>query len=118
LCEFWYNSNWHSSFGHSPFQVIYGHQPRYFGITASDHIAPADVDKWLEERKLLIAAVRLQLLCMQQRMKVQADKHRFECTFLVGDEVFLKLQPYVQSYVVHSASHKLSFKYYGPYRIL
>lgn len=31
--------------------------------------------------------------------------------------MFLKLQPYVQSFVVHRAHHKLAFRYYGPYPI-
>lgn len=51
-------------------------------------------------------------------MKHQADKHRSERTFSVGDEVFLKLQPYVQSSVTQRACHKLSFKFFGPYRVL
>ena len=32
--------------------------------------------------------------------------------------MFLKLQPYVQSSVVHRANHKLAFKYFGPFLIL
>jgi hypothetical protein len=35
------------------------------------------------------------LLRAQDRMKRQADKGRSERVFLVGDKVFLKLQPYV-----------------------
>ena len=31
------------------------------------------------------------------RMKHQANQHRSECTFQVGDMVFLRLQPYKQS---------------------
>lgn len=58
------------------------------------------------------------LLRMQQRMKHQADKNRSERVFAVGDEVFLKLQPYVQTYVHCRANHKLSFKFFGPFRIL
>jgi hypothetical protein len=36
----------------------------------------------------------------------------------VGDMVYLKLQPYVQSSVAPREAHKLSFKFFGPYMIL
>jgi hypothetical protein len=48
---------------------------------------------------------------------VYADKHRTERVFAAGDQVFLKLQPYVQSSVVHRANHKLAFRYYGPFLV-
>ncbi|XBH78185.1 hypothetical protein VPH35_104520 [Triticum aestivum] len=51
-------------------------------------------------------------------MKDQADKHRIEHTFVVGESVFLKLQPYLQSSVAPRANHKLAFKYYGPFKIV
>jgi hypothetical protein len=56
LCEFWYNTNWHASLGKSPFELLYGHQPRYFGITASGQIASADIAAWLRERTLVLAS--------------------------------------------------------------
>jgi hypothetical protein len=58
LCEFWYNTNWHASLGKSPFELLYGHQPRYFGITASDQIATADIEAWLRERTLVLASAQ------------------------------------------------------------
>lgn len=118
LCEFWYNTNWHSSLGKSPFELLYGRQPRYFGITASDSIASGDVQEWLRDRALVIASVRHHLLRMQQRMKSQADKHRTERTLTVGTEVFLRLQPYLQSSVAKRANHKLPFKFFGPFKIV
>lgn len=63
-------------------------------------------------------SVRRHLLRAQQRMKAQADKRRSERSFNVGDSVYLKLQPYVQSSLAPRAHLKLSFRYYGPYTVL
>ena len=51
-------------------------------------------------------------------MKIQADKHRSEPSFEVGDSVFLKLQPYVQSSLAKRANQKPSFRFFGPYKIV
>ena len=36
----------------------------------------------------------------------------------MGDEVFLKIQPYVQSSLAPRSCQKLAFKYFGPFRIV
>jgi hypothetical protein len=38
--------------------------------------------------------------------------------FQVGDHVLLKLQPYAQSSLVNSSYPKLSYKFYGPYKVV
>jgi hypothetical protein len=118
LCEFWYNTNWHSFLGKSHIEVIYGRQPRYFGVTASSSIPPGDIQNYLNERQLVISSVRHHLLRMQQWMKHQADKNRLEHTFSVGDTVFPKMQPYLQASVVCLPNHKIAYKFFGPFRIL
>jgi hypothetical protein len=66
----------------------------------------------------MVPLIRQDLARAQQRMKMQADKHRSERMFQVGDRVYLHLQPYVQSSVAECSSQKLSFKYFGPYLVL
>lgn len=64
------------------------------------------------------ALVKQHLLRAQTRMKKQADKGHSERTFAVGDWVFLKLQPYVQSTVAPRSHNKLRFKFFGPFQII
>ena len=54
----------------------------------------------------------------RNRMKQQADQHRSECTFQVGDMFFLRLQPYKQSSLKLKGHQNLSPKFYGPYKVL
>lgn len=114
LAEFWYNTNYHTALGLTPFEVLYGHPPKQFGISDPLETTVPKLDQWLKERHLLSKLVQQQLLRAQQRMKHHTDKHRFEREFVVGDMVYLKLQPHIQSSVAPRSNHKLSFWFYGP----
>ena len=51
-------------------------------------------------------------------MKQQADQGRFERHVAEGDQVFLRLQPYMKNFLEADHCQKLVPKFYGPYTVL
>lgn len=62
--------------------------------------------------------IKQHLARSKHHTKKQADKHLSERVFQVDDFVFLKLQHYVQASLVPRLNQKLTFKYFGPFRVL
>lgn len=118
LAQFWYNSCFHSAVGRSPFEALYGYTPKHFGLSAVDSVQVPELSVWLKEKQLMIDLVKQHLNRAKQRMKSQADKNRSERSFEVGDLVFLKLQPFVQSSLAPRSNQKLAFKFFGPFKVL
>lgn len=100
LAELWYNSSYHTALGCSPFKALYGYEaPMHalLSLPVSDQSPAVDM---LQEREAHLILLKGHLAAAQNRMKLQADRHRTDRQFQVGEQVLLKLQPYVQSTVV------------------
>ena len=102
----------------SPFQALYGQPiPDVIRYRPGDSPMPS-VDETISELQRLRSIVKANLRKAQQRMVSLANVHRQDKQFQVGDMVFLKLQHYRQTSVQHRRSHKLSKRFFGPFKIL
>lgn len=116
--EYSYNTSVHSSTKMIPFQVVYGREPPKLVAYIPGTTKVKEVDDYLRDRDELLRKLRANLVTAQNRMKVQADCHRRELNFNVGDLVYIKLQPYRQTTVSSRSSAKLSPRFFVPYKIL
>lgn len=83
LAEFWYDTNFHTSLKLTPFEALYGFPPPKLQYIPGTTRVEA-----------VLAQLKANIFLAQQRMKIQADKHRSDRSFAIGDWVYLKLQPY------------------------
>lgn len=116
--EWWYNTNFHTGLRYTPFEALYGCSPPQLSIgTLLETVVQAAEDAVMHRHQFL-QLLKDNLATAQARMKFFADKKRTEREFLVGDWVYLKLQPYRQTSIALRRNLKLSSKYYGPYLIV
>ena len=102
----------------TPFEALFGYPPPRLldyipGTTKVD-----TVNVHLRTRQQLLTLLKQNLLAAQERMKLNADRHRSERDCAEGDWVYLRLQPYKQKLLRQNKLGKLSPKYYGPFQIL
>lgn len=118
LAEWWYNTTYHSASKCSPYEVLYGQKPPIHLSYLAGEARLEMVDRSLEAREAIIELLKFHLSKAQQRMKDLDNKHRSYRQFVVGDWVYLKLQPYRQVLVSSRPFNKLAAKYFGPYLII
>lgn len=118
LAEWWYNTTFHSATKVTPYQAVYGVAPATLLSYVSGTTRVAAVDDELRDSEKALILLKDNLRKAQARMKQNADKHRTEREFAVGDWVYLRLQPYRQSTISARRSQKLAARYFGPFQVL
>jgi hypothetical protein len=90
----------------SPFRALYSYDPLSFvEIAFGDSRAPM-VQDWIQQSQDILRELKDHLQSAQNQQKVQADKHRVDRTFEVGDLVYLRLQPYRQASIKRSGARE------------
>ncbi len=112
IAQFSYNSKKQASTQKSPFDVTRSYAPR-MGFEQKITKAPA-AEQFATTMQDTLAQTKANLEKAQQRMKVQADKHRSEAPkYKIGDKVWLS----TENLRLTRASKKLSERWLGPYDI-
>lgn len=111
--ELGFNCSVQASTGRTPFEMLYGSNPRLPVDIALDAIrVPAAVDR-AEAIRRAVQFGRDHLLTAQQRQARNADRHRRDASFGVGDRVLLS----TDGLELRDAGDKLCPRFIGPFNV-
>jgi hypothetical protein len=114
LGEHCYNTTFHMSIGMTPFRALYRYDaPTLIDLVFEESRAPKAKD-WITKSQEILKVLKENLQTTQNRQKMSVDRHKIQCSFEVGDLVFLRLQLYRQSSLKKSGVEKLKPRFYGP----
>lgn len=116
--EFWYNTSFHASTQHTPFEIVYGRPPPPLVRFTEQGTVVASLEEQLLERDAVLDELKVNLVRTQQKMRAQEDSHRRDVEFQPGDFVYVKLQPYRQQSLARRPNDKLAPRFYGPFTVL
>ena len=91
-----------------PFQALYGYAPPKLKDIITNQARVASVKDHLEENQKVVQILKENINTARNRMKQQADRHRTEREFEIGDWVFVRLQPYKQLSLKKIEKNKLA----------
>ena len=99
--------------------ALYGYHPSSITSSLRENSKVQAVEDHIKHQQEVLQLLKVNLNLEQNWMNQQADQHRSEKIFDVGDWVFLQLQPYKQISLKKSKKdNKLSPKYYSTYKVL
>lgn len=102
----------------TPFEATYGVPPPRLLSYIPGTTRVEAVDEVLRNREQILHLHRHNMHQAQQRMKKFADIRRTERKFKLGQQVYMRLQPYRQSSVAYRCALKLAPRFYGPFTIV
>jgi hypothetical protein len=116
--EFSYNDSVNRSTGKSPFEIVYGRQPRAVSeLRDSEQIMTksASTEEFTEAMGELHSRVKQRLLDSNKEYKRRSDQHRRQLQFEVGDLVLAHLR---KERFPRGTYNKLKMKKIGPCKVL
>jgi hypothetical protein len=101
----------------TPFEALYGRKPPALTSYNRGDTKIHTLDEILTQKLQILQSLKQNLNRARNRMIQQANLHRKDKVFEVGQWVYLKLQPYRQISVHRRVSQKLAKRFYGPFLI-
>nr|GEV59130.1 hypothetical protein [Tanacetum cinerariifolium] len=116
--EIWYNTTHHLSIQITPFEAVYGRTVNAIHDYNLGSSTTASIDATLAEHSRITSLLKNSLELPQKKMATQANKHRIDTNFDIGEYVYLRLHDYRQESLARIKGQKLTKRYYGPYKII